>query len=142
MKPMSRSELLTLLARARDALENPYRLDPADRAALAADIAGAHDRIAGTPARAVHVAAIQHPDGYDVLAAFERDRLDAMVARFCRERWHDTGDTRDPATLDDAGVARIWFDPSGQSECRTMEILDDGQGDTGWIADPGTAGAA
>lgn len=139
MTPMPRSELLALLARAGAAFRTPFHLNPADRAALVADISDARDRIAAMTPRAAHVAAIQHPDGYEVFAAFGRDRLDPMVAGFCRERWDDTGDSRDPTTLDDADVTRIYFDASDQNECRTMDILDDGRGDPGWIADPGTA---
>ena len=139
MTPMPRSALLALLARAGDAFRMPFHLDPAARAALVADIADARDRIAAMRPRAAHVAAIQHPDGYEVFAAFGRERLDAMVAGFCRERWDDIGDSRDPATLDDGTVTRGYFDACGQNECRTMDILDDGGGDTGWIAEPGIA---
>ncbi|WP_454887337.1 hypothetical protein [Sphingomonas oryzagri] len=75
--------------------------------------------------RSAHVAAIQHGSGYDVFAAFGRERLDHMVASFCRDRWEEVRDERDPALLDDATVTRLWFD-GDQRELRTMEIVDDG----------------
>lgn len=116
----SRPDLLT---RMRAALEDPAALSDAGRRTLIEDLDAAHRAIDPLEPRSVHVAAIQHDLGYDVFAAFGCERLDHMVAGFCRERWAETGDDRDPAALDDATVTSIWFD-NDQAELKTMEIVD------------------
>jgi hypothetical protein len=116
----SRPDLLT---RMRAALEHPAALSDAARRTLIEDLDATYHAHQAPERRSAHVAAIQHDLGYDVFAAFGRDQLDRMVAGFCRERWADTGDNRDPATLDDATVTGIWFD-NEQTELKTMEIVD------------------
>lgn len=116
----SREDHLALLARARSAIEYPdYLANPA-RSELITAIRSAEDHIERSPLPwpvKLHAAAIEHRYGTNIHAAIDEATLDAEIAAWCREWWKETGDERDPATLDDDTVIAVYFDGHPSDGC-------------------------
>ncbi|CAM5396674.1 hypothetical protein ACFSUK_18535 [Sphingobium scionense] len=116
---------LALLARARSAIEYPDDLANHARTQLIAEIRGAEDRIERSPLPwpvHLHAAAIEHRYGTNIHAAIDAATLDAEIAAWCRDWWKETGDERDPATLDDETVIAVYFDGHPSDGCAKDQL--------------------
>ncbi|BAK66611.1 hypothetical protein SLG_19360 [Sphingobium sp. SYK-6] len=121
----SREDHLDLLARARSAIEHPDDLANHARNQLIAKIRGAEDRLQRSPLPwpvHLHAAAIEHRYGTNIHAAIDEAALDAEIAAWCREWWKETGDERDPATLDNETVIAVYFDGHPSDGCARDQL--------------------
>lgn len=111
MADHTRSAHLALLARAKTALA-PHAGASGDIADTIADLDAAMGRINQMPipwGLPVHLAIISHGHGTNVAAAVSHKGLVEQVAVFCRSRWGEINDSRDPDRVDDPAVVRDYF---------------------------------
>ncbi len=121
----SREDHIALLVRARSAIEYPDDLANHARNQLISEIRGAEDRIERSPLPwpvHLHAAAIEHRYGTNIHAAIDEATLDAEIAAWCREWWKETGDERDPATLDNETVIALYFDGHPSDGCAKDQL--------------------
>jgi hypothetical protein len=121
----SREDHLALLVRARSAIQYPDDLAHRARSELIAEIRGGEDHIERSPLPwpvQLHAAAIEHRYGTNIHAAIDEATLDAEIAAWCREWWKETGDDRNPATLDDETVIAVYFDGHPSDGCAKDQL--------------------
>ncbi|TAJ74139.1 MAG: hypothetical protein EPO45_17215 [Sphingobium sp.] len=127
MTDHSRSAHLALLARARTALATHTKAS-GDIADVVAELDAAIAWIGGAPVPwsvPVHLAVIGHGDGTSVVAAVSRKGLLDQVAVFCRSRWGEINDSRDPGAMEVRTMVRDYFNlhPEDQLVSR-LEWID------------------
>ncbi len=123
-----RRDFACLMSRARAALETPSDLSAEDREALIEALAAAEDSLRLHPlpwAIDIHVAHIDHSAGANLYAAVGRETLMREIAEFCREYWSEIADDRDPDTLDDEEIARIYFELHPDEYLQTDRVAID-----------------
>lgn len=113
MLSSSHSDHADLLARAHAALAAIIQPDHVDHHCLLADLTVARDAFALSPVPwpvSISIGRIEHSHGLDIYVAQDRKALDRELADYCRERWSETKDPRDPSQLDDDTIIETYFD--------------------------------